>query len=199
MEFAGATWNLHLTMQLLSTPIAFHYHSTDTNNHLTVSRYMAAFRKATKSLKAYYESLEDDENPKTTPGPSAIVIPPLTIIFLDRRNYRSYFTDTQISFWYLRQLQENKLVFSGIEDQGGCEICVKFVRAYLLSAHLHLAAVERALAIRGYEVIAGSWIMVVMDMLPPHEFRTLTKAMEEVPRLPPDLFGDILKALTSVR
>ncbi|KAI9455962.1 hypothetical protein HD554DRAFT_2030686 [Boletus coccyginus] len=195
MEFTGATWNLRPTTQLLSTPIAFHYHSTDTNNHLTVSRHMAAFRKAIKSLKVYYENLEDDENLNTTPGPSATAIPPPTTIFPDRRNYKSSLTGTQVPFRYLRQLQEDKLVFSGIEDQGR-NICVKFVQAYSLGAHLHLATLGRAPAIRGYEMIAGGWTMVVMDMLSPREFRTLTKAREEL--LPLDLFNDILEALKSL-
>jgi serine/threonine protein kinase len=196
MEFVGATWNLRPTTQLLSTPIAFHYHSTDTNNHLIVSRHMAAFRKATKSLKVYYESLEDDKNLETIPDPSATVIPPPTTIFPDRRNYKSYLANTQILFRYLGQLQEDKLVFSGIEDQGGRNICVKFVQAYSLSAHLHLAELGHAPAIRGYEVIAGGWIMVVMDTLSPREFRTLTKAREEL--LPLRLFDAILGALESL-
>ena len=47
-----------------------------------------------------------------------------------------------------------------------------------------------------YEVITGGWIMVVMDMLSPHKFQTLTKARKKL--LPPCVFDDISEALKSL-
>ncbi|KAI6095799.1 hypothetical protein EDD16DRAFT_1778249 [Pisolithus croceorrhizus] len=59
--FAGAAWNLRPTIQLLSMPIAFNVHSTDTDNLLVLARHMAAFRKATQTLKRilYQQQLEN--------------------------------------------------------------------------------------------------------------------------------------------
>lgn len=43
-------------------------------------------------------------------------------------------------------------------------------------------------------MIAGGWIIVVMDMLSPYEFQVLIKAMKEI--LPLNLFDDSLRTPT---
>ncbi|KAI5988677.1 hypothetical protein F5J12DRAFT_865256 [Pisolithus orientalis] len=55
--FAGAVWTLRPAVQILSSPLAFHYHSTDTNSQIAAARHMAAFREAVRSLERYYETL----------------------------------------------------------------------------------------------------------------------------------------------
>ncbi|EGO23318.1 hypothetical protein SERLADRAFT_391072 [Serpula lacrymans var. lacrymans S7.9] len=183
--FAGAAWNLRPTVQILSTPIAFHFHSTDIHNRLTVTRHMAAFRKAAERLNEYYENLT--ETPLLTSAP----VPPH--MFAYPTSYRSLHSNTLKHFRYVIELDSDKLVFSGTEDEGD-HICIKFVRTYSCDAHKHFASLGCAPALRGFEKIAGGWFMVVMDMLPA-DFEMLSA---RTGRLPLSVFTDISAKLESL-
>jgi len=87
----------------------------------------------------------------------------------------------------------NKLICFGTEDKGDDDICIKFVEAYSPDAHNHLAGLECAPVLRGFEKITGGWFMVVMDKLP-EEFEMLHAHKE---RLPLSVFDDITAKLGS--
>ncbi|KAG6331143.1 hypothetical protein ID866_7942 [Astraeus odoratus] len=147
--FAGAAWNLRPTVQILSTPVAFHSHST-------VARHMAAFRKAARTLKQYYETVEATPLPTLGPVPRQVFPYPT--------NYKSLVDGTEKQFDYLMAPDEDKLVFYGVEDEGD-DICIKFTQAYSREAHEYLASLGCAPALRGLEELDGVWYMVIMDML----------------------------------
>ncbi|KAI6030345.1 hypothetical protein EDC04DRAFT_2880451 [Pisolithus marmoratus] len=153
--FAGAAWNLRPTIQLLSMPIAFNIHSTDTDNLLVLACHMAAFHKATQTLKRYYEDLRPTQPLQNTPVPPAV-----------------------------SQQLKNKLVFFGTESAEGSaivdRICIKFAWRYSPDAHKHCTSVGCAPALRGFEKIPGGWFMIVMDVLS-NDYETLENQQVSVP------------------
>ncbi|KAI6114626.1 hypothetical protein EDD16DRAFT_1114208 [Pisolithus croceorrhizus] len=157
--FAGAAWNRRPTIQLLSMPIAFNIYSTDTDNLLVLARHMAALRKATRTLKRYYEDLCPMQPLPNMPSPQLFPYP---------TTYTSTIDGTNRQLLYQQQL-ENKLVFFGTESAEGSavvdRICIKFTRRYSPAAHEYCASMGCAPALRGFEKIPGGWFMVVMDDL----------------------------------
>ncbi|KAH7918659.1 hypothetical protein BV22DRAFT_1024235 [Leucogyrophana mollusca] len=145
---------------------------------LTVARHMVAFRKATQTLKRYYENLR--EAPLST---STFATP---YIFPYPSSYNSLHGEATKRFQYVTELEADKLIFSATEE-GGDRICVKFVQAYSLDAHEHLARLGCAPALRGFKKMAGGWSMVVMDRLP-DELETLSARNKP---LPSSVFADI--------
>ncbi|KAF9222785.1 hypothetical protein BS17DRAFT_782582 [Gyrodon lividus] len=158
--FAGAAWNLRPTVQVLSTPLAFHYHSTDTDTQFTVARHMAAFRKSVRSLKQYYEGMPADGLANTLSHPSLFPYP---------TSYTSLIDNSEKTFRYRERVKDNyKLIFFGtlVEDLATeIPICIKFVRRYSREAHLCCAQSGFAPTLRGFGPIPGGWFMVVMDEL----------------------------------
>ncbi|KAI6030249.1 hypothetical protein EDC04DRAFT_3115486 [Pisolithus marmoratus] len=178
--FAGAAWNKRPTAQLLLSPISFQYHPTDTHFGITAARHMAAFRKASQTLKEYYENLQ--ETPTSTPA--------LPHLFPHPTSYRSLQDKTLKHFQYVRELDPDQLVFLGTEHEGD-RICVKFVPRYSPDAHEFLASLGCAPALRGFEAVGNGWFMVVMDMLP-GEFETIYDCRE---RLPSSVLANISEKL----
>ncbi|KAI6014933.1 hypothetical protein EDC04DRAFT_2608919 [Pisolithus marmoratus] len=172
--FAGAAWNLRPTIQLLSMPVAFNIHSTDTDNLLVLARHMAAFRKAAQTLKRYYEDLRPTQLLPNMPSPQLFPYP---------TTYTSTVDGTNRQILYQQQL-EHKLVFFGTESTEGSavvdRICVKFVRRYSPGAHEHCASAGCAPALRGFKKIPGGWFMVVMDDLS-NDYETLANMSVPVP------------------
>ncbi|KAH0825855.1 hypothetical protein J3R83DRAFT_7520 [Lanmaoa asiatica] len=160
--FAGAAWNRRPTVQLLSMPIAFHIHTTDAINFNLLTRHMAAFRKAIRTLEQYYR--ETLRRP-----PSFLSTPPPYQLFPHREKYTPRTPQTEgkveeINILYKRQLP-NKLVFFGFEAGSGRPICVKFAQQYSVHAHEYCASLHCAPTLRGYETLPGGWYMVIMDDL----------------------------------
>ncbi|KAH0834040.1 hypothetical protein J3R83DRAFT_11293 [Lanmaoa asiatica] len=154
--FSGAVWNLRPAVQLLSTPLAFNYHSTDIDNQITAARHMAAFRKALRSLKQYYDVLAVNGLPNMLSHPS---------LFPHPTSYTSLADNSKKTFRYRERVKDDhKLLFFGTSDTE-TPICIKFVRHYSRDAHRHCAQSGFAPTLRGYEQIPGGWFMVVMDEL----------------------------------
>ncbi|KAF9220102.1 hypothetical protein BS17DRAFT_804163 [Gyrodon lividus] len=173
--FAGAAWNLRPTVQILSTPLAFHYHSTDTDNQMTVARHMAAFRNAVRSLKQCYEGLPVDGVANTLSHPSLFPYP---------TSYRSLSGNNEKSFRYRERVKDNhKLLFFGtlVEDLATeVPICIKFVRRYSREAHVCCAQSGFAPTLRGFEPIPGGWFMVIMDELV--DYKSLADSADRLPK-----------------
>ncbi|KAG2362917.1 hypothetical protein BDR07DRAFT_1460627 [Suillus spraguei] len=61
--FAGAVWTLRPAIQILSSPLVFNYHSTDTHNQIAAARHMAAFPldDSSETCFKYTGQLDEDE------------------------------------------------------------------------------------------------------------------------------------------
>ncbi|KAF8416474.1 hypothetical protein L210DRAFT_3656571 [Boletus edulis BED1] len=130
--FAGAVWNLRPVVQVLSTPLAFHYHSTDTHNQLTVARHMAAFRKAVRTLNEYYQHLSVT---LTTDGNSLSNQLSHGALFPYRTEFESLDDGITRNIRYTVQFMEagekKGLVFFGtLQEDDTDQICIKFSRRY---------------------------------------------------------------------
>ncbi|KAG2065397.1 hypothetical protein BDR04DRAFT_1108553 [Suillus decipiens] len=178
--FAGAVWTLRPAVQILSSPLVFNYHSTDTNNQIAAARHMAAFRKAVRSLKGYYETLPP-ESELTNMLSHPIPFPyPTSFTSLD--------DSSETCFKYTGQLNEDgaskRLIFFGILTGRPAEdaICIKFVQHYSRDVHLHFASSGLAPRLRGFEELPGGWYMVVMDKLVGYDVLADLPNSERLPR-----------------
>ena len=196
--FAGAVWNLRPVVQVLSAPLALHYHSTDTQNLLTAARCMAAFRKALKTLKTYYEGLSGDiEAGLVNKNESH------DTLFPCYTEFKSLEDETTQTICYTKQLSEGghkrALVFFGtLEGDPTVPICVKFSRRYSKEAHLHCAELGFAPKLRGFEELPGEWYMVVMDRLVDYDVLADLADLADAHPLPKSGFetmGERLKTL----
>jgi len=180
--------NLRPAVQILSTPLAFNYHSTDTDNQIAAARHMSAFRKAVQSLKQYYEVLAVNGLSNTLSHPSLFPYP---------TSYVSLADGSKKIFCYRERVKDDhKLLFFGtpVEDSGTeVPICIKFVRRYSREAHWCCAQLGFAPALRGFEQTAGGWFMVVMDELVGY------KPLDDLTdRLPKSAFEEIRKQLVQL-
>ncbi|KAI9463181.1 hypothetical protein HD554DRAFT_2195728 [Boletus coccyginus] len=192
--FAGAVWNLRPIVQVLSTPLAFHYHSTDTQNQLTVARHMAAFRKAVKTLKESHERLSSisEAGPGNTLSHDTL--------FPYRTEFKSLDDGSTKSICYTKQFEEDgkkrwRIFFGTLQEDRGVQICVKFTRRYSKDAHLHCAKSGHAPTLRGFEKLPGGWYMVVMDRLVGYD---LLADLSETDRLPRSVFDAIREHLDTL-
>ncbi|KAI9463169.1 hypothetical protein HD554DRAFT_2287753 [Boletus coccyginus] len=189
--FAGAVWNLRPIVQVLSTPLAFHYHSTDTQNQLTVARHMAAFRKAVKTLREYHECLSaiSEAGPGNTLSHDTL--------FPYRTEFKSLDDGSTKSICYTKQFEEDgkkrwRIFFGTLQEDRRDQICIKFTRRYSEEAHLHCAKFGHAPTLRGFEKLPGGWYMVVMDWLVGYD---LLADLPETDRLPRSVFDAIREQL----
>ncbi|KAF8548570.1 hypothetical protein OG21DRAFT_1448999 [Imleria badia] len=187
--FAGAAWNLRPVVQILSTPLAFNYHSTDTQNQLTVARHMAAFRKALRTLQAYY-----------TDFPRELVNQSHNILFPYRTEFKSLEDGSPQTICYTKQFEEagnkERLVFFGtLAGNPTIRICIKFARRYSKEAHLHCAGLGFAPKLRGFEVLPGGWYMIVMDHLVGYDVLADLPHTHRLPRSAVEAIGTQLKTL----
>jgi hypothetical protein len=194
MVFAGAVWTLRPSIQILSSPLVFNYHSTDTDNQIAAARHMAAFRKSVRSLERYYKALLPEcELVNTLSHP---------ILFPYPTSFTSLDDNRKISFNYTEQLEEDggqskRLIFFGTLADGRSDaaICIKFVRRYSRDAHLHCALIGVAPKLRGFERLPGGWYMVVMDKIV--GYRVLAD-LPSTDRLPHSLFDGIRAQLKTL-
>lgn len=177
-------------MQILSTPLAFHYHSTDIQSQLTAARYMAALRKGIRSLGQYYKGLSHAKDALRNTTPCDTLFPHCT-------SFKSL-EDTSIqTFCYKEQHRTNAtLVFFGellLRDH--VPICIKFVQQYSTAAHKHCASMGFAPRLRGFERLPGGWYMVVMDRLIGYELLADVPKTAPLPSSVFDSIGNVLKTL----
>ncbi|KAG1758797.1 hypothetical protein EV702DRAFT_986044, partial [Suillus placidus] len=192
--FAGAVWTLRPAIQILSTPIAFNFHSTDSYNHITAARHMAAFRKAVRTLQRHYERLPPDSELVSKLSHPTIFPYPTTFTSLD--------DNSTIAFKYREHLEEDggkskRLIFFGTLDEGDAEvpICIKFVQDYSRDAHTHCANAGVSPRLRGFEQLPGGWYMAVMDRLVAYDVLADLPIDELIPRSVFDSIGKELGTL----
>jgi serine/threonine protein kinase len=154
--FAGAVWTDRPHLQVLSPTLPLFYHATDVTMRTMAARYFGAAKKAILALKRYYKSELPNINPLNNANRPDPVFPHPT-------RYASLEDSTPRTFKYLSHLDNDKLIFSGKENDD--DICIKFVRRYSKDAHLKCSELGFAPALRGFERIDGGWYMVVMDLL----------------------------------
>ncbi|KIK78612.1 hypothetical protein PAXRUDRAFT_16777 [Paxillus rubicundulus Ve08.2h10] len=156
LAFAGASWNLRPVVQVLSTTLPMHYHSSDTKMRTTVARHLGSLKKAIGTLEEHYRDLSHRARPDSMPYSQLF---PYPTSFTCRQH------GTQQNFKYSHQLFSEKLLFFGSLASTDA-ICIKFVRRYSQQVHLRCASMGCAPALLGFESIPGGWFMVVMDALP---------------------------------
>ncbi|KAG1790112.1 uncharacterized protein HD556DRAFT_1242869 [Suillus plorans] len=192
--FAGAVWTLRPAVQILSSPLAFNYHSTDTDNQVTAARHMAAFCKAVKSLERYYKTLPPESELANRLSHPILFPYPTSFIALDDNskqnfNYREH----------LGQDEGNpkRLIFFGTLAEGDAKvaICIKFVRRYSRDAHMHCALSGVAPRLRGFEKLPGGWYMVVMDEIVGYDVLADLPNTDLLPRSVFQAIGEQLKTL----
>ncbi|KAL4061817.1 hypothetical protein V8B97DRAFT_1878677 [Scleroderma yunnanense] len=123
INFCGATWNLHLTMEVLSS-ISCCFYSADILKTETLAHYLAALQRGLQSLKLCYESSSFEE-----PIPPFL---PLPQIFPYPTNHQA--SDGRIiEFQYQEKPFHIKFVF--FRQINTTEVCIKFTRSYLKEAH----------------------------------------------------------------
>ena len=151
MAFAGAAWSTRPNVQVLSSAVPFHFHSSDDAAQLRAARHIAAFKRAADKLKLYYEqglATEANEN-HSYPHPTA---------------YQVLGESTQQHFRYVSPMPGGNLIFE-CQLRNRCRICVKFARSYSQKVHEFCAKGNFAPKLLGYETIPGGWHMVVMEHL----------------------------------
>lgn len=163
VAFVGAAWNLRPTAEILSFVLPMHYHPSNTNMRLNVVRHFVAFKRAVRTLEAYYHEITSI-NQSHPPQPQMFP-------------YRTYFNcweggnALQQDFKYTSQPIKDKLIFfASLPDK---EVCIKFVHHYSKDAHEACASLGCAPKLHAFETSPGGWFMVVMDRLAPEGYATL--------------------------
>jgi hypothetical protein len=67
-------------------------------------------------------------------------------------------------FEYASQPMDNKPLFFG-KLSDGRDVCIKFTSHYSLDAHSFCASIGAAPKLLDFEMLAGGWCMVVMDLI----------------------------------
>jgi hypothetical protein len=137
-------------MQILSHPIRLDYHVTDMRSRRMTARYLAAFRKASTSLKHYYEQIND-----------TLSSSPMNPLFPCYTSYTDLNDSSTRTLIYNSHPIRDKLIF--FAKSGDKHLCVKFVTSYSKEAHLVAAKHGFAPALYGYESLLAGWFMVIMD------------------------------------
>ncbi|KAG2029989.1 hypothetical protein BDR03DRAFT_879427 [Suillus americanus] len=194
LVFAGAVWTLRPAAQILSSPLAFNYHCTDTDSQMAAARHMAAFRKSVRALERYYEML-----PPESELADKLRHP---ILFPYPKSFKGLEDNRERGFEYTEQLEEEdgmpkRLIFFGTLSDGQAEagICIKFVRHYSRDAHLHCALSGVAPRLRGFEALPGGWYMVVMEKIVGYD---VLADLPDTERLPRSVFEDIGEQLKTL-
>ncbi|KAF9219664.1 hypothetical protein BS17DRAFT_855176 [Gyrodon lividus] len=155
IAFAGASWNLHPVVQVLSTTLPMHYHLSDTKMRTTVARHLGLLKKAIGTLEKHYRDLSHQARPDSMPYSQLFPYPMF---------FTCHLHGTQQNFKYSCQLFTEKLVFFGLLVSMD-NICIKFVHQYSQQVHSQCASMGCAPALLGFESIPGGWFMVVMRAL----------------------------------
>ena len=156
IAFAGATWTGKPNVQMLSTAIPCHYHSSDIRMRDMLLRHLGAFEHASKSLKSYYEDIQPSSpsvrrNP-TFPYPTSFTSGSVTHTF----QYRSELLS-----------KHNFIFFGDLASPGaaGGRLCIKFADRYGEEVHRFCAARGHAPKVHAVQRLPGGFYMVVMDDL----------------------------------
>ncbi|KAI6164066.1 hypothetical protein EDD17DRAFT_1775794 [Pisolithus thermaeus] len=157
--FAGATWNLRPNVQTLSTPLLLNSHHSDKRSLLVAARHIAAFRKAVRSLKDYYD---------TTPFSPLMPSPSLRHVFPWPTSFYTPGGSEEVEFKYESPLYEDKLLFYGTREDTRERICIKISPSYSKEAHECCVALNCAPALLGFNSIPGGWFIVAMEALTDH-------------------------------
>ena len=156
IAFAGAIWTGKPNVQVLTTAIPCHYHSSDVEMRDMLIRQLGAFRNALRSLEQYYQELK--------PSDSADLLSRFNPTYL----YPTSFTSgsTTHTFRYLSELESkhNFVFFGGLDSTFDHQkLCIKFTHQYGEDVHRFCAAKGHAPKLYAVQRLSGSFYMVVMD------------------------------------
>ena len=150
---------------------------------------MAAFRKALRTLEAYYTHLSREPVNQSH-----------DILFPYPAEFKSLEDESTQTICYTKQFGEagdkEKLIFFGtLAGNPAVRICIKFARRYSKEAHLHCAGLGFAPKLQGFEALPGGWYMIVMDHLVDYDVLADLPATERLPRCVVEAIRTQLKTL----
>jgi hypothetical protein len=156
MAFAGAAWNTRPNVQVLSTAVPFHYHTSDDISQGRAARHIGALKNAAKTLWQYCNDGLSAASESNEPNHPQMYPHPTT--------YEDLGDSTQQDFRYVSSMAGGNLVFV-CQVGDSRRVCVKFSRRYSQEVHDFCARGDFAPKLLGYKVIPGGWHMVVMEHL----------------------------------
>ena len=118
------------------------------------ARYFTAYRKAVQSIWEWHRLFVAVADPMSLPD----------LAFPDQTTYTCLQDGTTKTFRYIRQFNDEKLVFNA-EGQDGVKLFVKFTSRYSKDAHIYANSIGFAPRLRACDVLPGDWVLVVMDDL----------------------------------
>jgi hypothetical protein len=181
-------WNGRPNIQVLTTGIPLHFHSTDIKLQKTTARCISAFATAIRSLKAHYDEPLYHQTPTVNH-----VHPFVRNIFPYPVTFTSDTSEIPKKFIYHSLVKSGKLIFRGEISDTHEKICIKFVQCYSAEVHKFCASINCAPRLLGIESLDGGWYMVVMEDLSAKDYIDLFKSS-----LAPDREVAVKKRLNQV-
>ena len=181
-------WNGRPNIQVLTTGIPLHFHSTDIKLQKTTARCISAFATAIRSLKAHYDEPLYHQTPTVDH-----VYPFVRNIFPYPVTFTSDTSELPKKIIYHSLVKAGKLIFRGEISDTHEKICIKFVQCYSAEVHKFCASINCAPRLLGFESLDGGWYMVVMEDLSAEDYIDLFKSS-----LAPDREVAVQKRLNQV-
>ncbi|KAF8808335.1 hypothetical protein BYT27DRAFT_6498226 [Phlegmacium glaucopus] len=155
IAFAGAAWTGRPNLQMLSTVIPCHFHSSDTETRDMLARHIGALKRSLLGLETYYKKTLSSLPSLPSVSPRNPTVPyPCSFIHDSSKKH----------FIYLSRLENNNPFFFGrMDGDDDGSICIKFVTRYCKEAHEFCASKGFAPRLHAVERLPGGWHMVVMD------------------------------------
>jgi hypothetical protein len=153
-------WNGRPNVQVLTTAIPLHFHSTDLKFREMTARHISAFSSAVRSLEEHYnEPLYHQTSTVDGVYLSVSDIFPYPVSFTSLEEPKSR------NFIYHSLVKSGKLIFRGETSDTGEKICIKFVRRYSEKVHEFCARNKWAPKLLAFQELSGGWHMVIMEDL----------------------------------
>ena len=130
-------WNGRPNIQVLTTGIPLHFHSTDIKLQKTTARCISAFATAIRSLKAHYDEPLYHQTPMVDH-----VYPFVCNIFPYPVTFTSDTSELPKKIIYHSLVKSGKLIFRGEISDTHEKICIKFVQCYSAEVHKFCASIN---------------------------------------------------------
>lgn len=149
--FGGCALTDRPTMEIFSL-LPLDFHSTNGDAYDAIARHLLALKKSVNVLTELYSQMN---------------LSPVGEVIHSIFPYKTGFThlvDGQlVPFSYDKERTDGRFLFNGKSDCG--LVCIKFIPRYGKDVHDWCAKQLIAPKLLGFEVLAGGWVMVVMELL----------------------------------
>ena len=153
LSFAGAVWNAHPNVQVLTPAIPLHFHSTDLKLREMTARHISAFSSTVRSFEEHYnEPLYHQTSTVDGVYPSVCDFFPYPVSFTSGTLAES----KSRNFTYHSLVKSGKkLIFRGEISDTREKICIKFVRRYSEKVHEFCARNNWAPKLLAFQELSG--------------------------------------------